>query len=125
MPSEILSVIIGGTVALITSGLTGWFAYRATVKRVESERESSVATGARTIVEATEKQIENLLRTVTRLDDEVIVLRNEIKYQKSRTTRLANLVKDLYDGSLELVRQLEQMELVPVWTPPKDLEIGE
>ena len=105
MESNILSIVIGALVAIITSGLTGWFAYRTTVKRVESEKETAIPDAIDKIAEANKKTMENLMGELNRVNTELDSLRAELAIWKS--------------GTRKLIRQLEDLEIEPDWRPPR------
>ena len=119
MTSELTAIIIGVITALITSAIPAVLTYRATTKRLTVERNSVVSEASVKLAEATKTQIDNMLGTVDRLEDEVKQLRNDLRKQKARTTRLVALVKELNSGALKLVEQLEIMEIEPTWLPPE------
>lgn len=123
------SALLGGLVPAI-------FSYRATVNRLDSEKHTRVQEGKKLLAEAgeslanaTKAQVDTMIKMVQEMRLDVEKTRDKCKDQETKiqelveeTSQLREVVSELLEGSLILIRQLEKAGIDPKWRPPKKLE---
>lgn len=114
MPGIIIAALTGGVPALLA-----WRKLKATLPM---DNAAKLSTEALKIVETYRKEVQDLKRELHDVRDEFEdkndKLEKKVSVQTGRITRLSGVVRDLYNGSLLLVKQIEENGLVPVWIPP-------
>jgi len=119
------TIVVGMITGLLGSTIPAIISARSNAKRLKGERSNILSEASGKIAEATEQQIANLLKSLTRLEkelDEACVkidrLEKDLAFQRGLSARLEREVDNLRRGAIILVRQLRKAGIEPEWTPP-------
>ena len=117
----LLDALPGIVIALITAGVPTLVALRKLKKVTPMDNAAKLSGEALKIVETYRLEVCALKEEIGKLKDDFEAKNaeqdKEIDRGKKRVTRLSRVVRDLYNGSLLLVKQIEEHALVPVWKP--------
>ena len=112
----------GLLVALFTAGIPTWLAVRKLNATSPVDNAAKLSAAALEIVETYRTEVVDLRGELHTMKEEFDAKENaqdkQIALGKKRVTRLSRIVRDLYNGALMLVSQIEEQGLVPVWIPP-------
>ena len=126
----------GIIIAALTGGIPAILAWRKIKSTAPMDNAAKLSSEAMKIVESYRLEVQDLKNEIDKVKEEFEeknnILAKKITTQTGRITRLSGVVRDLYNGSLLLVKQIEEEGLVPVWTPPasadqllKDIKNGD
>lgn len=118
----LLGALPGIIIAIVTAGLPVWLALRKLKTNAPVDNATKLSDAALEIVEAYRTEVGDVKKELRAVKDEFRLKDEaqdkEIARERKRVTRLSRVVRDLYNGSLLLVKQVEEHGLIPDWKPP-------
>jgi len=112
----------GIIIAFLTAGIPTWAVLRKLKATAPMDNATKLSGAALKMVESYRKDVADLRKELHVVKKEFESKNDEqdreIAAARKRVTRLSRVVRDLYDGSLMLVKQIKAHGLEPVWVPP-------
>ena len=118
----LLGALPGIVISFITAGVPTYLALRKLKITAPADNAAKLSGAALDMVESYRLEVQSLKDEISGVKQEFDIkteaLERKVSVQTGRITRLSGVVRDLYNGALLLVKQIEDMGLEPVWVPP-------